>query len=107
VGREPTRDYSLTLLLSELQKPKPVRSEIHGFVVFPGYRWQLTAWPGSTVTGTGLTSRQTSMAFGQRGWKRHPAGGVMRLGIVPGMPSSACSRRTFHAARRMGTTFGN
>ena len=41
----------------------------------------------------GFCPRQTSMALGQRGWKRQPAGGAMRLGTVPGMVASspACS----------------
>ena len=46
-------------------------------------RWQATACPGSESSSAGSTARQTGSAYGQRGWKRHPAGRWTRLGGVP------------------------
>ena len=35
----------------------------------------------------GFSLRQMSIAYGHRGWKRQPLGGLMRLGTFPSMVS--------------------
>ena len=40
---------------------------------------------------TGQRGLQTSIASGQRGWKRHPGGGSARLGGAPSSPSRGAS----------------
>ena len=39
--------------------------------------------PSGSRTAGGSTSRQTSIAYGQRGWKRQPDGGASGLGMSP------------------------
>src|SRR6185369_3104884 len=46
-------------------------------------RWQATARPRLTSLSAGASLRQTSIACGQRGWKRHPLGGRITLGTSP------------------------
>ena len=46
--------------------------------------WQATAWPASIGASGGASSRQMSVANGQRVWKRHAGGGLRGLGISPG-----------------------
>ena len=40
-------------------------------------------WPSANAVIAGASSRQTSIASGQRGWKWQPAGGASGLGISP------------------------
>ena len=55
----------------------------------PGsYIRQLTACRASRATRAGTRWLQTGAALPQRGWKRHPDGGLMGLG---GSPASAAS----------------
>src|SRR5262249_6613030 len=50
---------------------------------------QRAVWRGPSTVSGGLSSRQRSTAFGQRGWKAQPVGGAARSG---GWPSMAVSR---------------
>jgi hypothetical protein len=45
-------------------------------------KWHATSWPSALVSG-GVTSAQSSCAYGQRVRKRHPEGGSMGLGTSP------------------------
>jgi hypothetical protein len=53
--------------------------------------WQATRLPGRISRARGFSLRQSAVAAGQRGWKRQPFGGVIKPGILPGMP---CGRRS-------------
>src|SRR5690606_28764182 len=52
----------------------------------PSARKQATERPASITLG-GLALRQTSIACGQRGLKRQPAGIALAGGTMPGMPA--------------------
>ena len=49
--------------------------------------------PGVGASGGGGSSRQMSITYGQRGWKRQPRGGCSNDGGVPGMAVSGRRRR--------------
>ncbi len=53
-----------------------------------GCRWHATRTPSGKMTSGGTTTRQTSIAAGQRGWNRQPSGGSRRSGGDPGIVSS-------------------
>src|SRR6185312_17359050 len=46
-------------------------------------RWQAVAWASSSAISFGTSTRQRSIAKGQRVWKRQPSGGCSALGISP------------------------
>ena len=50
-------------------------------------------WPSPNAVIAGASSRQTSIASGQRGWKWQPAGGASGLGISPRTAPAASRRR--------------
>src|ERR1700722_13135930 len=49
-----------------------------------GKTWQATAWPPRPLISAGSVIVQISFAYGQRGWKLHPGGGLSGLGTSPG-----------------------
>src|SRR6266851_3483854 len=51
-------------------------------------------WPEETAKLGGTCRLQMSMAYGHRGWKRHPLGGALRLGGAPRSPSFTASARS-------------
>src|ERR1035437_1034962 len=58
--------------------------------LLPARRWagstcsqQAATCPDEIGTSGGTSRLQISMAWGQRGWKRHPLGGEIRLGGAP------------------------
>ncbi len=58
----------------------------HGRVLVRGKRqawWQATAWASASGRRAGSSRRQRSVATGQRGWKRQPAGTSVGLGRSP------------------------
>ena len=49
-----------------------------------GYaRWQATQWPSSISRRDGISFWQFSTPMGHRGWKLHPGGRAIGLGISP------------------------
>ena len=54
------------------------------------YSQQAAHWPSARSKRGGSSVRQRSIAFGQRGWKRQPAGGAISEGGSP-LPVSSCS----------------
>src|SRR6059036_3354593 len=51
-------------------------------------KWQRERWPASTSMSSGRSRVQMSCANRQRGWKRHPLGGLTRSGGDPGIARS-------------------
>src|SRR5881628_861101 len=51
-------------------------------------KWQRERWPVSTSMSSGRSRVQMSWANRQRGWKRHPVGGLTRSGGDPGIALS-------------------
>ncbi len=63
----------------------PTVPEAFGVVVQSGLltAWQATRRPGAASLSRGSCSEQMAMRSGQRGWKRHPEGGLRGLGTSP------------------------
>src|SRR5206468_8288749 len=59
-------------------------------------RWQAMRWPGAISRSSGSLSVQTLMAWRQRGAKRQPTGGLIRIGTEPPI----ASRRTLCSLAR-------
>jgi len=47
------------------------------------YRWHATMCCEAASLRTGVSTAQRGIACGQRGWKRHPEGGLSALGTSP------------------------
>src|SRR5579884_974418 len=57
--------------------------------------WQAARWPPGYSANGGSTVLQTSVARGQRVWKRQPGGGSIGLGGAPGMTTRSRARFSF------------
>src|SRR5262249_38460519 len=53
---------------------------------------QAAVWPADVVSRGGSSRKQRSMRKGQRGWKRQPAGGLIRSGGRPSIERSRSCR---------------
>ena len=61
--------------------------------------WQAARWAAPNAVSSGRSVGHRSMASGQRGWKRHPVGGSIGLGISPG--------QRLRSRRRAGSGYGD
>src|SRR2546422_760803 len=70
-------------------------------------KWQRERWPVSTSMSSGRSRVQMSCANRQRGWKRHPVGGLTRSGGDPGIARSFfLGPFTLGNASRRPSTYG-
>src|SRR5207302_1907846 len=75
----------------------------HGAPTWSAWK-QAARWPAATSVIGGASRRQMSVAKGQRGWKRHPAGGSVRLGGVPPRPSLGVLAMIHEVQRELGSS---